>query len=113
MPKNIPPMSDLEAKVYMWLSKKGIPFDFQTQLIGLRGVRELGDALVDFLLPENNILLRVMGEYFHTGVNVEARDVVQKERLQGMGYMVIDLLESDLTDRFEYTMQQAVQGVQL
>lgn len=109
--------SDLEIKVYEWLAKHGftpgVDFDFQTQLIGLRGVRELGDAIADFLLIKQSIIFRVQGEYWHTSVEERARDVIQRERLEGMGFTVIDLWERDLSDRFEYTMQQAIQGVQL
>jgi very-short-patch-repair endonuclease len=106
-------MSDLEAMVYKWLTQHRIKFEFQSQLIGLRGVRELGDAIVDFILTENNILLRIMGEYFHAGVNVEARDTIQKERLQALGYVVVDLWTKDLMERLNYTMQQAIKGEQL
>jgi very-short-patch-repair endonuclease len=117
MPNTTVVGSDLEVKVYNWLIrhgfKPGVDFDFQSQLIGLRGVRELGDAIADFVLIKQRIVFRIQGEYWHHTPEQNARDTVQKERLQGMGYTVIDLLESDLTDRFEYTMQQAVQGVQL
>ncbi len=109
--------SDLEKKVYAWLLKRGyrpnIDFAFQTQLIGLRGVRELGDAVADFLIFKQRLVWRVQGEYWHTGSQEEARDKIQKERLEGLGYTVIDLWERDLTNRFEYTMKQAIQGVQL
>ena len=105
--------SDLEIKVYNWLLKHRIEFEFQSQLIGLRGVRELGDAIADFILTKQNIIFRVQGEYWHTGTEGRARDLMQKQRLEGLGYTVIDLQENDLTNRFEYTMQQAIQGVQL
>lgn len=109
--------SNLEIKVYQWLVwhgfRPGVDFDFQSQLIGLRGVRELGDAIADFVLTKQNIIFRIQGEFWHHTPEQNARDTIQKERLQGLGYTVIDLAESDLTDRFEYTMQQAVQGVQL
>lgn len=109
--------SDLETKVYNWLIRHGyrlnIDFVFQSQLIGLRGVREIGDAIADFLLIEPKIVFRVQGEYWHSGTEESARDVIQKERLQGLGYTVIDLWEKDLTERFEYTMQQAIRGIQL
>jgi very-short-patch-repair endonuclease len=109
--------SDLEVKVYQWLIRHGfrpgVDFDFQSQLIGLRGVRELGDAIADFVLIKQQIVWRVQGEYWHHTPEQSARDTMQKQRLQGLGYTVIDLAESDLTDRFEYTMQQAIQGVQL
>jgi G:T-mismatch repair DNA endonuclease (very short patch repair protein) len=106
--------SDLEIKVYDWLIRHGfrpgIDFVFQSQLIGLRGVRELGDAIADFVLIKEKIVWRVQGEYWHSSTNEQARDTIQKERLEGLGYTVVDLWQADLTDRFEYTMSQAVQG---
>ena len=109
--------SDLEIKVYNWLIKHGfrlgVDFDFQTQKIGLRGVRELGDAIADFVLIKQKILWRVQGEYWHIGAREEARDTTQRVRLEALGYTVLDLWETDLKDRFEYTMQQAIKGVQL
>jgi len=109
--------SDLEIKVYDWLIKHGfkhgVDFIFQSQLIGLRGVRELGDAIVDFMLVESNILWRVQGEYWHKGTEERARDLIQRQRLEGLGYTVVDLWESDLTERLDCTLQQAIRGVQL
>ena len=75
--------TDLEKKVYDWLVSHNILFDFQTQLIGSFD-RQLGDAVVDFLIYETNICLRVQGEYWHVGTEVNAKDVIQKERLQEM-----------------------------
>ena len=109
--------SDLEIKVYEWLVRHGfrpgIDFDFQSQLIGLRGVRELGDAIADFVLIKQNLIWRIQGEYWHHTPEQNARDTIQKERLQGLGYTVIDLLEADLNERLEYTLQQAIRGGQL
>ena len=109
--------SDLEIRVYQWLLYHGfrpnVDFVFQSQLIGLRGVRELGDAIVDFMLIKSNILWRVQGEYWHVGTEERARDLIQKQRLESLGYTVIDLWETDLNERLEYTLQQALQGVQL
>ena len=116
MPKTILG-SDLEIKVYEWLVRHGfrpgVDFDFQSQLIGLRGVRELGDAIADFVLIKQNLIWRIQGEYWHHTPEQNARDTIQKERLQGLGYTVIDLLEADLNERLEYTLQQAIRGGQL
>lgn len=101
--------TDIEIAVYTWLYNKGIPFDFQSWIIGGFD-RQLGDALVDFVLPEQKTLLRVQGAYWHTGVEVEAKDIVQRARLEAMGYTVIDLQEKDIHDRLESTMDLALQG---
>ena len=108
--------SDLEVKVYTWLIKHGfklnVDFEFQSHLIGGYN-RELGDAIVDFVLLKAKIALRVQGEYWHTSVQEKARDTIQKERLRGLGYTVVDLWEDDLLERFEYVMQQAIKGEEI
>lgn len=108
--------SDLEIKVYMWLVKRGyrptVDFEFQSHMIGGYN-RELGDAIADFLLIKEKIIFRVQGEYWHTGTQEQARDTIQKENLQGMGYTVVDLQEQDLKTRFEYTMEQAMRGQEI
>ena len=114
MPSTTVVGSDLEIKVYNWLIrhgfKPGIDFEFQSQLIGLRGVRELGDAIADFVLTKQNIVLRVQGEFWHHTPEQNARDSIQKERLEGLGYTVVDLLESDLTERLDFTLNNALKG---
>lgn len=108
--------SDLEVKVYTWLIKRGfrlnVDFEFQSHLIGGYN-RELGDAIVDFVLLKEKIAWRVQGEYWHTSVQEKARDTIQKERLRGLGYTVVDIWETDINERFEYTMQQAIRGVEI
>lgn len=101
--------SDLERMVYDYLNRKSIPFSFQSQLIGGFG-NETGDTKVDFTLPDRNILLRVQGEYWHTGTELEAKDILQKERLTALGYTVVDLWQDDLTYHFEDTMRKALIG---
>jgi very-short-patch-repair endonuclease len=109
--------SDLEIKVYDWLLRHGfrpnVDFVFQSQLIGLRGVRELGDAIADFFLIKQNLVWRVQGEYWHHTAEQNARDNMQKQRLEGMGYTVLDLWERDLTNRLDFTLNNAVKGIQI
>jgi len=102
-------MSDLERKVYNFLTRKNILFNFQSHLIGGFG-NETGDTKVDFVLPDRNILFRVQGTYWHTGTELEAKDLLQKERLTALGYIVIDLWQEDLEYRFEDTMRKALVG---
>ena len=104
------PMTTPEIAVANWLDKKGIKYNFQTQLIG-GFFQSLGDAKVDFELFELGILLRIQGTYFHKGSTVEAKDIIQKERLTGMGYTVVDCWEEDLTpSKLNYTLSEAIQG---
>jgi len=101
-------LSNLEKKVWDWLVKNKIPFD--TEQTMLAPAREMGGAIVDFVLP-NNIILRVMGSYYHSGLEAKARDDFGKERLLNLGYIVVDLHEENLTDeKIENTMQLALNG---
>ncbi len=102
-------LSSLERKVWDWLVKNGILFE--TEQTMLAPARETGSAIVDFLLPEKNIILRVMGSYYHSGLTADARDELSKERLMNQGYIVIDLWEETLSkDRLESTMRKALRG---
>ena len=103
-------LSDLEKKVYNWLTKRKIPFE--TERTMLAEARELGSAVVDFLLPDKNIILRIMGSYWHSTIESKARDLLSKERLTNQGYIVIDLWEPNLTtpEKLEKTMRLALEG---
>jgi very-short-patch-repair endonuclease len=102
-------LSTLEKKVWDWLAKNKIPFETEETM--LAPARETGSAVVDFLLPEKNIILRVMGSYWHSGLTAKARDEFAKERLLNQGYIVVDLLEENLSpDKIERTMRMALEG---
>ena len=102
-------LSNLAKKVWDWLVKNNIPFD--TERTFLAGAGELGSAKVDFVIPDRNLLLRVMGSYWHSGLEAKARDELSKERLMAQGYIVVDLWEETLTDeRIDHTMQLALRG---
>ena len=104
-------LSDLEKKVYNWLSKREIPFNTQQPMFGIAG--EAGSAVVDFVLSERNIVLRTMGSYWHSGLKSKARDDFGKEQLVNKGYIVVDLWEEDLADdKINHTMELALEGVE-
>ena len=104
-----PFLSDLEKKVYNWLTRNNILF--QTEQVMLAEAREIGSAVVDFLLPDKNLIIRVMGSYWHSGLTAKARDELAKERLINQGYTVVDIWEENLTDdKIEKTMRLALQG---
>ena len=101
-------LSTLEKKVYNWLTKNKVPFVTQQQMFGYR---EIGSATVDFILPLQNIALRCMGGYWHSGLEANARDELGKERLMNEGYIVVDLQEKDLSDtNIDRTMRMALRG---
>ena len=102
--------SDIEAIVYEWLTKRGIPFSFQVPFFG--GRFSLGGAVIDFVL-DNGLLWRIQGEYYHTGVKKEGTDAVQRELLESEGFTVIDLWSSDIEDRTEETLSKALLGQEM
>ena len=102
-------LSDLEKKVYDWLSKREIPFTTQQPMFGIAG--EAGSAVVDFIIGERNLALRVMGSYWHSGAEAKARDAFGKEQLINKGFIVVDLREEDLADdKIQHTMELALEG---
>ena len=102
-------LSSLEKKVYDWLTKNKILFDTQESMFGSYG--EIGSAVIDFILPDKNIVLRIMGSYWHSTLEARARDEFGKERLMNQGYIVVDLWEESLTDeKIDRTMRMAIEG---
>ena len=78
------------------------------------GIAEAGSATIDFILTERNIVLRVMGSYWHSGLKAEARDDFGKEQLINRGYQVVDLWEERLDDdNLENTMKLAIEGIEV
>ena len=102
--------SDLEAIVYNWLTKHSIEFSFQSSMMG--GRYESGGAIADFTIYELNLILRIQGDYFHTQINKQATDSVQRELLEAQGWTVIDIYGSDLEspEEINTTMEKAVRG---
>ena len=108
-----PILSDIELIVYNWLTKRKIVFEYGVSISG--GVFELGGAKVDFLLPERNLVWRVMGEYWHREISTRGQDVIQRELLEGRGWTVVDIWSSDLEDpnRVNETLTRALRGEEM
>ena len=104
-------MSDIERIVYDWLTRHKIDFQFQTSMSG--GFYELGGIVVDFLLPERGIAIRVMGEYYHRGAVPEGKAEIQREELTAMGWIVVDCWGDDLKERLDETMTKAIRGEEM
>ena len=100
--------SDLEIIVMRWLGARNIEYRFQTSLRG--GFFALGGAVVDFLLDERGLAWRVQGEYYHRGVTKEGSDLLQKEMLTELGWIVVDLWGDDILERTEETLSLALEG---
>lgn len=104
-------LSTLEKKVFSWLTKRKILFSVQEKMFG---VAEAGSATVDFIIPDRNLAIRVMGSYYHSSFESRARDLFGKEQLFNAGYEVVDIWEPDLADdKIERTMELALQGVEI
>ena len=88
-------MSTWEARVARALQQRAITFTPQVSYAGGSGV--LGGMKVDFLLPDYNAILLVMGPW-HDFPQARARDELQRMYLQARGYTVIELWEQDLED---------------
>lgn len=102
-------MSDIERIAFNWLVRRGVDFQFQTSLMG--GIFSLGGAVVDFII--GLIVWRVMGTYWHQGVEKTGQDTIQKELLIAMGYTVVDIWAEDLENRAEQTLTLALSGEEM
>lgn len=105
------PMTDIEAIIYNYLTRRKIPFEFQTSLAG--GFYELGGSVIDFLFPERGLAWRIFGEYWHKGVQKTGADIIQKENLAAMGLVVVDIWSSDIESRLDETLSKALQGIEM
>jgi len=92
-----------EATVYYELVQRrlqdGVHFDFQSSVLG--GRLELGGAVVDFKFLDRPLALRIMGEYWHPrwqAMGLGLRDEEQRLVLEGLGWTVKDLWESEVLD---------------
>jgi len=103
-------MSDIEQVVFDFLTKRNIAFDFQTWLSG--GLFALGGTVVDFIV-EPNLAWRIMGEYYHRGIEKTGSDTIQRETLSALGYVVVDIWADDIENRLEKTLRLALQGQEM
>ena len=110
--------TDLEAIVYLWLEKQGYrdPQDFSFQSGVFGGRQEAGGQVADFILYTARaypLVIRVMGEHWHTGPDQQAKDEGAKSALEANGFDVVDVWERYLLESPDYTMEQALKGVEL
>ena len=70
----------------------------------LFGGRQYGGAVVDIFVSagashtEKGLAIRVNGQYWHTGAEVEAKDEAQKQRLINKGVAVEDIFDYQVMD---------------
>ena len=103
--------SEPERMVKEWLDENNIIYREQVNIFG--GRTEKGGAIVDFIISDVMIAIRVQGEYWHIGTAVEARDNLQKEMLTAQGYTVVDIQEEEIYRDVDYVMRKALQGEEI
>ena len=105
--------TDIELMVIKWLTKHKIPFETESPLMG--GSFELGGAVVDILLRERRLVWRVMGEFWHGGIEKRGSDLIQRESLAAKGWVVVDLWGHDLEtpDEVNQTLTKALRGEEM
>ncbi len=104
--------TDIEELVLQWLDKRGIiDYEFQSSLMG--GWYSLGGAVVDILFRERRLAWRIFGEYWHRGVVKSGQDLIQKEMLSELGWVVVDILSQDLETRPDETLIKALRGEEM
>ena len=88
--------------------KPGEDFEFQSSQFG--GRSQLGGAIVDFVLF-TGIAGRVQGEFFHfrTASNRIA-SLIQRIQLEGAGFIVVDMLASEIEQTPRRIASMLVQG---
>ncbi len=91
----------------------GVDFMYQSSQQG--GRRVLGGAVVDFEVRPYQVYIRVQGMFFHVGdPALEGRDVISKISIESAtGWKVVDVFETDLYERRDYTMERALAGRQI
>ena len=97
------------ALALVWL---GLPF--RGQIAELGGKLFLGGGVVDFLVyVGRRVVLRTMGDYWHSLPARKYKDLVQWDRLHQLGYAVADLWEKEIYQawvdgRLKAVVEQAV-----
>ncbi len=86
-----------ERILWRTLDNAGIAFDFQSSMQGGRAM--LGGMVVDFLLHDRKVAIRVQGTLWHTGLEGEARDMEQAQVLAKLGWTVIDVWDWQIMNR--------------
>jgi hypothetical protein len=100
-----------ERRVYGWLVRHKIDFEYQAELLG---GRRPGGAVVDFIvaLRQPPLVLRIMS-YWHTSPASKAFDDVQAQEIEELGYQTEDVWEYELEtpDETNSTMMRILYGM--
>ncbi len=100
-----------ERRVYGWLIRHRIDFEYQASLLG---GRKPGGAVVDFIvaLRQPPLVLRIMS-YWHTSPTSKVFDDKQAQEIEDLGYQVEDVWEYELNtpDATNHTMMRILYGM--
>ena len=109
-----------EWYVYWWCLNEdyveGVDFQFQSSIFG--GRVDKGGLVLDFLFPRLHLpegrVVNVDGFVWHRyAIEDRANDVANDVRLIDQGFDIVHVAEEDVLKRLDYTMSQAVKGIQL
>ncbi len=105
------PGSLAEWAVCWALEIQNIEYVYQANLIG--GRTTTGGTVADFYVPGYNLIIRVMGVYWHyeQGPLAINEDQLIKETLRTKGYVVVDIDEDDALAEPLYYVQEALKGI--
>ena len=90
----------LERIVYKALVDKGIPFDFQSSLVGGRAGYQFGRQTADFVFWQQHLVVEVQGEYWHAKGEQHWRDIVRELVLSGEGWTTLYLEQDVVFNQF-------------
>ena len=93
--------ASLEERIlFKTLTQRRIPFDFQSSMFG--GRAQLGGIVADFIFWEPRIVIRVQGTLWHKGAEPEARDAIQKAKLENQHFEVWDIWDWQIREKEIY-----------
>ena len=102
-------MTAPERAIYNALNQLGIEFTFQSSMLG--GREQRGGAVVDFLVASLRLIIRCVGEYWHSRSDTKAMDELHKIALETTGWRVIDIMATDALRNPLFFVSEAIRGV--
>ncbi len=86
-----------ERIVHLELTRRKIPFDFQSSMFG--GRLELGGMVADFILLDRPVVLRVQSSPWHTDAEAIMRDALHKAHIKNIGKETWDIWDWQVYNR--------------
>jgi hypothetical protein len=112
------PMSGTLPEIMVALGLIWAKLPFEAQLSYAGGRLSLGGQVIDFKVAYGGtVIVRVMGDYWHTLPGRKQKDIIQWDRLHAYGYRVADLWEHDIYQAWRdgqlaQVVKKAVEGAQ-